>query len=385
MKVAVVRNRDNAGIIARAGQTSPERYGRKSVQRIIDALQTVGHRVELFEGDMSLLHNLSTFFQTDAATGLLDGVVFNLAYGIQGESRYTHVPAMLEMAGVPYTGAGPLGHAVSLDKVIARTLMGAAGIPTPRAQVMASADEDLDELCFPLVVKPRHESSSYGLFLVREIVGLREAVQAVTSHYHQDALVEEYISGPEVYAGLLGDDVPEVLPLVELDFGDREIHLATWADKFHKNTEEPEKLCPAPLDEGLARQIRDIALKVHEVCHCRDYARLDIRVDRSGRPFVLEVNSFATLGWGGSYVLAAKHAGYGFPQLVDRLVGLAYRRYVRSKAKGMPGGINSGKLETRAAVNCGKSRAPAQQSAGCRSVSDRLTPATALPSTSRSL
>ena len=149
------------------------------------------------------------------------GLVFNMAYGIQGECRYTHVPAMLEMAGVPYTGSCPLGHALALDKVIAKIQMQAAGIPTPAFKVMGRPDDDVSGLRFPLVVKPRHESTSYGLQLVDDQCQLGDAVAAIVAQYRQDALVEEYIDGREVCIGLLGNGEVECLPAVELDFGGR--------------------------------------------------------------------------------------------------------------------------------------------------------------------
>jgi len=112
LKVAVVRNRANEGIIARLGAPCPERYGEGSVRRVAEALRAAGHAVEVFEADMTLLERLRVFLGPGGSLGL-GGIVFNMSYGIQGESRYTHLPAMLEMAGVPYTGPGPLGHAVS--------------------------------------------------------------------------------------------------------------------------------------------------------------------------------------------------------------------------------------------------------------------------------
>src|SRR5262249_14757095 len=157
------------------------------------------------------------------------GMVFNMAYGIQGNGRYTHVPAMLEMAGVPYTGSSPLGHALSLDKVITKRLLLEAGIPTPNFRVMRSSPEDSTEgLRFPVVVKPRHESTSFGLQLIAEPSGVGAAVEAIVAKYRQEALVEEYVAGREVCVALLGNDyATEVFPLVEQDFGDR-LDLVTW-------------------------------------------------------------------------------------------------------------------------------------------------------------
>jgi D-alanine-D-alanine ligase len=252
--------------------------------------------------------------------------VVNLAYGIQGDDRYTHVPAILEMAGVPYTGSAPLGHAVCLDKVVAKILMERAGLPTPAYQVMGSARGDLAHLRFPLIVKPRNESTSYGLRLVTSRDELDEAVQTIVATFHQEALVEEYIDGREVCIGLLGNDRPTALPGVELDFGDRPLKVMTWADKFHRRSDEPTKICPADLPPMLADELAAIAIAAFRACHVRDYARVDFRIDRHGRPFVLEINSMASLGAGGSFTCAAQAAGMDFTALVNRIVEIAVQR-----------------------------------------------------------
>ena len=191
MKVAVVRNRKNDGIISRFGQPCPEVYGRRSVQRVMDALRADGHTVKVFEANMSLLPALKEFMPPETEYGTPGGLVFNLAYGIQGESRYVHLPATLEMAGVPYTGAGPLGHALSLDKVVAKMLMREVGVPTPRSRTMSSPSDDPGDLRFPLVVKPRHESTSYGLSFVRHRRELADAVEMHVNESGHDQSVAE--------------------------------------------------------------------------------------------------------------------------------------------------------------------------------------------------
>ena len=327
MRVAVVWNSDNSKVINRFGQPCPERYGLKAVTNVMAALREAGHEVVLCEADKDLLTELEDFMPPDAQ-GRPTGMVFNMAYGIQGGCRYVHVPAMLEMAGVPYTGSGPLGHALALDKVITKQLIRDAGVPTPNFRVMRSGDEDVDGLRFPVVVKPRHESTSFGLQLVHESAGLRPAVQAIVARYEQDALVEEYIDGREICVALLGNAELLPLPLVEQDFGERETRLVTWEDKTHKGAAaEPQKLCPAPVDAVLAASLRDISAATFHACHCRDYGRVDIRIDQSGQPYVLEINSMAALGMGASYVFAAKAAGLDFAALVIRILDVAHRRY----------------------------------------------------------
>ncbi len=344
MRIAVIRNRENKGIIGTFGRPCPEVYGKQSVQRIIDALRAGGHEVGVFEGDMTMLPALKDFLPPDPATGKPGGVVFNLAYGVQGDCRYSHVPAMLEMAGIPYTGSSPLGHTLALDKVITKILMIEAGVPTPAYKVMGRNTIDPSGLRYPLVVKPRHESSSFGLKLVGNQADLEAAVTAVIDRYEQDALVEEYIDGREIAVGILGNP-GACLPLVEIDFSGRPegtVAMMTWNDKMHKSDHEPTRICPAPIEDTLAARLREIAIKTFHACHLRDYARVDIRIDHTGAPYVLEINSMASLGWGGAYVMAARQAGYNFTELVCEIVNSAHIRYFGAPAPLLLAGIAGG-------------------------------------------
>jgi D-alanine-D-alanine ligase len=119
----------------------------------------------------------------------------------------------------------------------------------------------------------------------------------------------------------------EFLPPVELDFGNRSLKLMTWDDKYHKRMDEPTKVCPAPLDAALVQRLNELALATFRACHLRDYARVDFRIDPQGNPLVLEINSMASLGDGGSYVTAAKAAGMSTEDLVNRILEVAHCRY----------------------------------------------------------
>ncbi|MER8927724.1 ATP-grasp domain-containing protein [Mesorhizobium sp. M0859] len=329
MRVAVVWNHDHTGVINRFGQSCPEAYDRKTVESVVAALQEGGHETLLCEGDKGLLATLERFMPPDPQA-CPSGIVFNMAYGIQGECRLTHVPAMLEMAGVPYTGSSPLGHGLALDKVITKRLIRDHGVPTPNFHVMRSKTDNIGDLRFPVVVKPRHESSSFGLQLVHEPTRLREAVDVIVTRYAQDALVEEYVEGREICVALLGNEELEVLPLLEQDFGDRETRLVTWEAKYMAAAELP-LICPAQIESGLAGMVRDISVATFHACQCRDYARVDLRIDRSGQPFVLEINSMARLGTNGTYVLAATTAGYTFSSVVNRILDVAHTRYLGNR------------------------------------------------------
>jgi D-alanine-D-alanine ligase len=328
MKIAVLWNSSRHQVLARLGQPCPEKYGRRAVENVMSGLQGGGHDVVMLEADATLLENLADFFGLEGEQWPDDGMVFNMVYGIQGECRYTHAPAMLEMAGVPYTGSSPLGHALALDKVITKELIHAAGVPTPRWIVATRPDAEPKGLRFPLIVKPRHESTSFGLRLVRDRRELEDAVRVVLTQFDQDALVEEYIDGREACIALLGNDPVECLPTVELSFAGRDLRAFTHDDKMHKTLNEPTRVCPADLPEEFNARLREIAVATFRACHCKDYSRVDIRIDSTGNPYVLEINSMAALGESASFVMAAKTAGYTFSSLVCRIVDVAHQRYI---------------------------------------------------------
>ncbi|TIP23317.1 MAG: ATP-grasp domain-containing protein [Mesorhizobium sp.] len=326
MQVAVVWNHDHTGVINRLGQSCPEDEDRETIESVVAALQEGGHETLLCEGDKGLLATLERFMPPDSRARP-SGMVFNLAGGIQGECSFTHVPAMLEMAGVPYTGSSPLGHGLARDKVITKRLIRDRGVPTPNFRVMSCSTESSGDLRFPVVVKPRHESLSLGLQLVHDSAQLRQAVEMIVTQHAQDAVVEEYIEGREIYVALLGNGEIEALPLVERDFGDRETRMYTVEDKMNTAVAAPQKICPAQIGSSLATVLRDISVATFRACHCRDYARVDLRIDRSGQPFVLEINSMPGLGMDGAYVLAATTARHRFSSLVNRLLDVAHTRY----------------------------------------------------------
>jgi D-alanine-D-alanine ligase len=116
MKIAIVYNRESRAVINLFGLPNREKYGLGTIKAITNALKKGGHQVKSFEGDKNLIQNLEAFMPS-VITGERPGLVFNLSYGIQGKARYTHVPGMLEMLGVPYVGSSPDTHALALDKV----------------------------------------------------------------------------------------------------------------------------------------------------------------------------------------------------------------------------------------------------------------------------
>lgn len=323
MRVAIIYNKSFSNVINVFGMQNKEIYNPKIVKRVADALEKGGHNVEIIDGNMHVIDNIKEFFPK-VEDGEKFGIVFNMAYGIQGESRYTHIPAMLEMLGIPYVGSSPAGHAIALDKIITKIILQKNNLPTPDFWVFSSKEEDMSDVTYPVIVKPKMESVSFGLRVVYNIEELRDAVEFVVKEFQQEALVEKFIRGREFAVGVIGNSPVEVLPVLEIDLNGDPDAIQTVDDK--KFTPKA-KICPANIDEALAKKMQDISVKVFKSLGLRDFSRVDIRLDEDNNIHVLEINSMASLGAGGSYVAAAAAAGYDFDALVNKMLDVAAFRY----------------------------------------------------------
>lgn len=327
MRVAVVHNSDPSGVINVFGPQNRERYNPRTVERVARALEAGGHTIRVIDGNMHVVERLQDFMPRVIA-GERPGMVFNMAYGIQGVSRYTHLPALMEMLGVPYVGSGPQAHGMALDKVIAKIMFQSAGLPTAKFWNFASPDDSFDDLeCSPshrLIVKPKMEAVSYGIRIVDNESDLREAVSTIIEEFGQHVLVEEFIAGRELAIGLLGNGDPEVLPIVEIDLDGDPDAIQTDSDKLRRPRE---KLCPAPLSDDETAELQQLARRAFRSLDLFDFARVDLRLDDEGKPYILEINSMASLGLTGTYVHAAQVAGYTYESMVNRMLDVAAVRY----------------------------------------------------------
>jgi D-alanine-D-alanine ligase len=326
MKIAIIYNRDSANVINLFGLPNREKIGLKTVKRISDSLKKGKHLVRAFEGDKDLIDKLEDFMPR-VLKGERPGMAFNLSYGIQGQARYTHVPGILEMVGIPYIGSGPLAHSLALDKVVAKIIFRQNGLPTPDFAVLDMPGFDMADMKFPLIVKPKNEAVSFGLKIVNNEKELREGADVIFEKFSQPVLAEQYIAGREINVGLLGNNPPETLPPVELVFGGDGPPVYTYEDKTRRSGREIEFLCPAPIDKKLADHAQDLARRAFNTLGCYDCARVDMRLDNQGNLYILEVNSLPSMGEHGSYTLAAESAGLDFTALVNRLVDVASARY----------------------------------------------------------
>lgn len=309
----------------------------KTVDSIACALRENGHKVKLVEADRNLLRYLLR------NRGKID-FIFNIAEGINGASRESQVPAILDFLGIPYTGSGVFSLALALDKAYTKRILEAEGIPTPRFQLFSTGKENLDStLEFPLIVKPNAEGSGKGIHsssVVQDEKDLYRQVKRIIRRYNQPALAEEFIDGRELTVGVVGNGRLTVLPILEIDFnscrGSGEFFYSWRMKEFQGNVKKrltPTFHCPAKLAPSLTRKISSLALKSHKAIGCWDISRTDFRLDKEGRPFVLEINPLPGLDPEESNLtLMTKAAGIEYTELIDQILEAAIDRNKQSKS-----------------------------------------------------
>ncbi|HVO75519.1 MAG TPA: ATP-grasp domain-containing protein, partial [Ignavibacteriaceae bacterium] len=248
--------------------------------------------VTLIEADQSAYKKL---------IDLKPDIVFNIAEGFNGVSREAQIPSMLDMLGIPYTGSDPLTLTTCLDKARTKEVLSYYRIPNSRFILTNDLNHaDNLSLKFPLIVKPVSEGSSKGIFsssFVRNYEELKNEVERISVEYSQPALIEEFLPGREFTVALLGNgDETEVLPVIEInyeEFPDNFIPIYSYEAKWIFDTKENPLdvfTCPAKIDHGLENKIKSVALKTYQVLRCKDWSRIDIRLDGKGEPNIIEVN-----------------------------------------------------------------------------------------------
>lgn len=304
----------------------------ETVLAIASALAAGGYDVVRIEGNEQAYDRLRE---------VRPDIVFNITEGLRGESRESHIPCMLEMLGIPYTGSGPLALAVSLDKPAAKKIFAYHGVPTPQFRSIAPGEPaDVSGLRFPLFVKPAREGSSKGIesnAVCHTPAELAERVAFIHDVYRQPALVEEFLSGREFTVGIIGNAEPHLLPIMELNYAAVPTeHGAVYSRRFKAEWDADQYyLCPAPVSDELAEQIRHTALDAYRALGCVDVGRVDLRLDAAGVPHVLEINPLPGLTPGYSDLCRVAAAdGLSYLDLIHRIVNSALDRYGLTRKPG---------------------------------------------------
>lgn len=259
------------------------RYGEfespATIDAVMSALERTGANVELIDVGSDIYHQL------EKRKNHID-LVFNNAEGLdEKELREAIVPFFCEHLGIPYTGSSPKTFINKMDKATAKRIVAYDGVPTARFQLMAPGDR-LQDLPFPLMVKPYSEGTSIGISQkskVHDFPQLNDAVEAIHAQFNQSALVEEFLPGSEYTVGLIGN---YVLPILEIDFA-RIPGQPQVRDPHVKDIENPYISHLAWTEK--ARSLAKLAITAHEVLEARDYNRMDFR-ERDGQLYFLEAN-----------------------------------------------------------------------------------------------
>ena len=293
----------------------------ETIAHIERALRQGGHEVARIGNARRLLEHL----------GRLDvDIIFNIAEGYEGRNRESQVPILLEMLQVPYVGADGLTLGLTLDKVLTKKVLIAEGIPTPRYLEVSDLDKVWQaDLSYPCIVKLRCEGSSKGLSeqsLVNTPEELRRQVRWLWDTYHQPSIfIEEFIEGREFTVAVIGNDPPEAYPVCQITL-DGQTNLGRKFFTFAYLRSGADYLCPAPIDERLARQMQELALRTYHAVECRDFGRVDFRVDWQGRPYVLEINPLPSLSAEDVFNFIAKTRGLTHYQIINRILEVALVR-----------------------------------------------------------
>ncbi|MFH1288828.1 MAG: ATP-grasp domain-containing protein [bacterium] len=266
-------------------------------------------------------------------------IVFNIAEGFNGVSRESQVPAILDMLQIPYTGSDPVTLGICLDKQRTKEILSFYDIPTPKFLTTVSGKE-LKSIFLPAVVKPMWEGSSKGITnnsLVRTQKELREQVSRVVNDYKQPALIEEFLDGREFTVAILGNgDSIQVLPIVEIklnELPDNANKMYSYEAKWVWDTSDvPLDIfeCPAKLDSKLKKKVEDICKKAFNVLRCRDWCRIDVRLDKNGEPHIIELNPLPGVlpnpEDNSCFPKAARSTGISYDGMINSVLNSAIKR-----------------------------------------------------------
>ncbi|MBI5286570.1 MAG: D-alanine--D-alanine ligase [Deltaproteobacteria bacterium] len=252
----------------------------------------------------------------DVAKRLMDEgieVAFIVLHGRYGEDGT--IQGLLEIMGIPYTGSGVLASAIALDKVLTKKVLAFHDVHTPPFRVVKVGgnlyDGLLEDIGLPLVVKPSCQGSTIGVTVVREREGLRYALEEAW-RYGERAVVERFIDGREVTVGILNG---KTLPIIEIR---PKTGIYDYRSKYPEG--RTEYIVPAVLEKGIEERVKWVALEAYNALGCRVVARVDIMLDRSGNPYVLEVNTIPGMTELSLVPKAAACAGMGFSDLVEEIL-----------------------------------------------------------------
>jgi D-alanine-D-alanine ligase len=299
----------------------------ETIEAIAAAIAAEGHSVVRLGGGREFLTNI---LQNNV------DFVFNIAEGLGNyRSREAQVPSILEMLETPYSGADPQCLAICLDKPLTKSLVAMAGVRTPQWQVLNNTEQlreiIWDDFPLPAFVKPAYEGSSKGIRLgarAETPAKIAEATTDLLERYHQPVIVEEFIAGDEVTVGIVGNSPARVLGIMRVLPKKKSAYFIYSIEVKREWEDLVDYECPAQLDTYLLQQITNSSLKVFEVLGCRDFARLDFKLNSEGMPYFLEINPLPGLNPKSSDLpIMTNKMGFTYQALISAILSAALQRY----------------------------------------------------------
>ena len=303
-----------------------------TIELIKHGIEAAGHEYVFVEADENIVESLKK---------VKPDLVFNRAEGVRGESRESHVPAVLEMLGIPYVGANVLSSAVCLNKGWAKKFLTYHKILTPEFHILSNLKQiNGSDFKFPLILKPNEEGSSVGINednVVSDKLQLSRKLSAMLNEYQQPILVEQFIQGREFSVGVLNplSRNPQVLAILEIDFSKFPADVGgVYGQRAKTIYEELDHyICPAKMPLELKKKLQQISISICKVLTVPDFARIDFRMDKTGKIYFLEINPLPGMDFDlenkdiSFFPYMAFKSGYTYDQLVERILDSAIQRY----------------------------------------------------------
>ena len=301
------------------GYSSEREISLKSGQGVALALAKAGHQVVAIDINVSDQRQIMALIKNAAID-----IAFIALHGRLGEDGV--IQSILEEMDIPYTGSGPAASRLAFDKTTTQVLLDQAGLPVPPYVLITDGNPIAFKDAFavlkklPFMVKAACEGSSIGVYMVRHPSQWEGALKDALS-FGEHVIIEKFIKGREFTAGIFGR---EPLPLVEIR---PRSALFDFTAKYQKGATE--YIVPAPIDEGLTVRIQQAALRAFDALGCEAFARVDVRVDEKGDPYILELNTIPGFTETSLFPKAAQKAGYSFTGVCEQLLDLAHGKKVK--------------------------------------------------------
>jgi D-alanine-D-alanine ligase len=245
-------------------------------------------------------------------------VAFNVIHGTFGEDG--QIQRILEERGIPYTGEGVAGSELAIDKIAAKRRLLQRGVPTPQYEILQNGA--MPTLPMPFVLKAPREGSSVGVYIIKDEAELSARLPEARK-FGSELLVEAFVPGRELTVGVLGD---RALPVIEIVAKTDFYNFENKYPFLNPNAAGADHFCPAPISPELTRTVQEIALAAHRALDLEVYSRVDLQLNQSGQPFVLEINTIPGMTPSSLLPEAAAAAGISYSELCARIIELSLAR-----------------------------------------------------------